>query len=348
MRMSASGFAMHAAWPARVKPSALRLAFLTSTLIAGLSATSRAEAATFIVNNTNDSGAGSLRQAIVDSNALGGTNAIDFSVVGTINLLSALPNITSTLTVDGSTAPGFAGTPVIFLNGGSVQPVNVQQNGVTIENLVISGGAVPGGQGVTVGNGTLLIAGPNTYSGGTTLTGGLLTVGSATVGVPGSITSSAIGTGLLTFDGGTLAAGGNFTIANAAAINSTGGEIGANGHVFTYSGTIADGAGSPAGRLVIFSNGPGGQVILTGDNTYTGGTQLDTGSLGVGNSHALGTGTLTMFPNTTLQFMAGGLNLPNNIVFGNLLLGNFDPTFDTQGFTDTLSGVISSLSLIHI
>ena len=50
--------------------------------------------AIFTVTNTNDSGAGSLRQAILDSNAAGGSNTIDFdaSLTGqTITVLSALP-----------------------------------------------------------------------------------------------------------------------------------------------------------------------------------------------------------------------------------------------------------------
>ena len=52
--------------------------------------------ATFVVTNTNDSGPGSLRQAILDSNAATGqTNTIDFNIPGsgvqTIAPLSACP-----------------------------------------------------------------------------------------------------------------------------------------------------------------------------------------------------------------------------------------------------------------
>ena len=52
---------------------------------------------TFLVNTTADSGAGSLRQAILGSNAAPGSNTIDFGIgsgAQTISLLSALPNIT--------------------------------------------------------------------------------------------------------------------------------------------------------------------------------------------------------------------------------------------------------------
>lgn len=61
-------------------------------------------AATFTVTNLSDSGAGSLRQAILDHNAAGGTNDVVFQsgVSGTINLASSLPGMTTgNLTITG-------------------------------------------------------------------------------------------------------------------------------------------------------------------------------------------------------------------------------------------------------
>ena len=63
---------------------------------------------TFVVNNTNDSGPGSLRRAILNSNGdTAQTNLITFNLgtsgVQTINLLSALPAITQSVTIDGTT-----------------------------------------------------------------------------------------------------------------------------------------------------------------------------------------------------------------------------------------------------
>src|SRR5207248_6622024 len=63
----------------------------------------------FTVTNTNDSGTGSLRQAITDANVAGGT--ITFNIPGggvhTISPLSApLPNIAQSITIDGYTQPG--------------------------------------------------------------------------------------------------------------------------------------------------------------------------------------------------------------------------------------------------
>ncbi len=69
-----------------------------------------AEALTFTVTNTNDSGAGSLRQAILDANANSGADMIAFNIAGggvkTITPLSELPVITGTVTIDGYTQPG--------------------------------------------------------------------------------------------------------------------------------------------------------------------------------------------------------------------------------------------------
>ena len=49
-----------------------------------------ARAASFVVANLNDSGADSLRQAILDANANPGADTVTFSVSGTITLASTL------------------------------------------------------------------------------------------------------------------------------------------------------------------------------------------------------------------------------------------------------------------
>jgi hypothetical protein len=70
----------------------------------------------FTVSNLNDHGAGSLRQAILNANLHPGADTINFSVAGTINLACALPAISGTVNIDGTTAPGFAGTPAVEVN----------------------------------------------------------------------------------------------------------------------------------------------------------------------------------------------------------------------------------------
>lgn len=76
------------------------------------------------VVNTLDDGLGSLRQAILDSNAtVGVTDTIVFNVAGagvhTIAPLSPLPTITDPVVLDGTTQPGYAGSPRIELEGSS-------------------------------------------------------------------------------------------------------------------------------------------------------------------------------------------------------------------------------------
>jgi hypothetical protein len=71
----------------------------------------RAQAAGFMVTNTNDAGAGSLRQAIIDSNSNGNfVDTITFNIPGgslkTIHLATALPPIFFPVTIDGYTQPG--------------------------------------------------------------------------------------------------------------------------------------------------------------------------------------------------------------------------------------------------
>jgi Ca2+-binding RTX toxin-like protein len=63
----------------------------------------------FTVTTTADSGAGSLRQAILDANANAGADTIDFNIGGgvqTISPVSALPAITDAVTIDGYSEPG--------------------------------------------------------------------------------------------------------------------------------------------------------------------------------------------------------------------------------------------------
>jgi hypothetical protein len=78
----------------------------------------------FLVTTTADGGAGSLRQAILDSNAAtGGTNTIDFDIPGqgvlTIAPTSPLPSITNPVLIDGTSQPGYAGTPLIAIDASS-------------------------------------------------------------------------------------------------------------------------------------------------------------------------------------------------------------------------------------
>jgi parallel beta-helix repeat protein len=95
-----------------------------------------AQAATLFVSNTNDSGAGSLRQAIITANNTASLDTIEFNIPGagvrTITPTSQLPEITKPLIIDGTSQPGYSGTPLIELNGSLAGP--------TAHGLLITGG----------------------------------------------------------------------------------------------------------------------------------------------------------------------------------------------------------------
>ena len=105
------------------------------------------------VTNTNNDGAGSLRQAILDANANTGTDNITFNIPGigphTIQPGSALPEITDPVVIDGYTqtgsAPATASTNAVLkieLNGssaGNVHGLTIRADNCTIKGLVING-----------------------------------------------------------------------------------------------------------------------------------------------------------------------------------------------------------------
>lgn len=85
---------------------------------------SRCVPATYTVSNAQDSGAGSLRQAILDANSNGGSDTIQFNLPGsglrTIYLFTSLPTITGSVVLDGASQSGYAGTPLIEINGSNL------------------------------------------------------------------------------------------------------------------------------------------------------------------------------------------------------------------------------------
>ncbi|MCE9567356.1 MAG: right-handed parallel beta-helix repeat-containing protein [Planctomycetes bacterium] len=109
----------------------------------------RSVPATFTVSNLSDSGAGSLRQAILSANSTPGSDLINFSIAGSIRLASALPAITDTVDLAGRTAPGFTSSPVVQIDmaGFAGLTFNAGATGSTLRSLGIIDA---GGAGVTV------------------------------------------------------------------------------------------------------------------------------------------------------------------------------------------------------
>jgi len=80
-----------------------------------------ADAATYTVTSAADAGANTLRWAIQQANTNANSDIITFNVGGggarNIALSTPLPAITSPVTIDATTQPGYAGTPLIQLDG---------------------------------------------------------------------------------------------------------------------------------------------------------------------------------------------------------------------------------------
>ncbi|MFZ5856644.1 MAG: choice-of-anchor Q domain-containing protein [Chloroflexota bacterium] len=128
-------------------------ALVFSLSVAGLSV-QNAQATGYVVTNLNNSGAGSLRQAIINANANAGADTITFTVSGTITLAANLPAISDNLTIDGRgqnvTVSGNNLYRILSVNSGKT---------VTLDTLVITkgyGGAVGGG-GILNNGGTLTV-----------------------------------------------------------------------------------------------------------------------------------------------------------------------------------------------
>ncbi|WP_156994497.1 autotransporter outer membrane beta-barrel domain-containing protein, partial [Tatumella morbirosei] len=185
----------------------------------------------------------------------------------------------------------------------------------------LSGDISGAGQMIKTGSGTLTLNGDNSYSGGTTLSGGEIDAGN----------SNALGSGSLAMaDSTTLGfSAGDVNLANAVSLTGTGtGTLATGSHSETLSGVISgDGGLAKTGS---------GKLILSGDNTYSGGTELSAGEIDLANSSALGSGTLTMLKNTVLGFVTDKLQLANNI-----LLNGVNTLFKTGSNTETLSGTVS-------
>jgi autotransporter-associated beta strand protein len=210
----------------------------------------------------------------------------------------------------------------------------------TVANVITGSGSV-----IQSGTGTLVLSGANTYSGGTTLrTGTALQMGVATVfntiGNPASgIKTSAIGTGTLTFDGGLLQAQSGVSerdVGNNVQITANGGTVDAGAGFFRFTGNITDAAGSSGGTFVLESTVAGieREIILAGNNTYSGITYVDSGIVIANSSTALSpnsafqvnsgaTVTLSGFSNSIASLadgLAGGGSVQNGAANGTAIL----------------------------
>lgn len=235
------------------------------------------------------------------------------------------------------------------LTGNEINLVpDTNPNNPSQHNLIAVGVGNPGDEGISTtinsvltgtatlekrGLGTLVLNGANTYTGGTEFSAGVVQVAAdANLGAAA---------GGLTFDGGILRVTG--TAFNATPRTITWGDSGGGfdiadaANTFTVSQNLTNAAGSSE-----LSKYGAGTLVLSGTNTYAGGTEIYGGTLSVSSVANLGTGGLTfgVDPNNpdltrTLQTTGGTpLNFTQTVAL------NANGIFDT-GADLTLAGVVS-------
>jgi hypothetical protein len=117
--------------------------------------------ATFsVTSNADTNTAGTLRWAINQANLTAAADVISFNLAATtISPTTALPTISQPVTIDGTTQPGYAGAPLVTLNGANAPTAGagffVTGTDVVIRGLAIGNYSANGGAGVIAGIGSL-------------------------------------------------------------------------------------------------------------------------------------------------------------------------------------------------
>ncbi len=253
---------------------------------------------------SNDGGDGiSLREAMTVANADTGTDYIYFEIAGagphSIALSSALPDITDTVIIDGTTEPDYGSTPIIELDGSSAGSVDGLRlisgsDGSTIRGLVIN---QFGGDGIEInGSDNHTIAGNyiglgtdgvtdegNTGRGVYIRTSTGNTIGGSTVAARNVISGNTDKGVLLHAD-----ASGNTVSANIIGLDATGTIAVQNGnHGIDVEGDSNTIGGTTTEERNIISNNVNNGVEIDGDNNVVVGNYIGTditGTLDRGNT----------------------------------------------------------------
>ncbi|MEN9468859.1 MAG: hypothetical protein RL630_592, partial [Verrucomicrobiota bacterium] len=192
-----------------------------------------------------------------------------------------------TLDMGGKSLTNALGT----LTGGELANGTLTNNGSSfnLQNGTISA-TLAGTNGVNkTTSGTVTLSGSNTYNGTTSINAGTLQIGN----------DSGLGSsGNITFGGGTLQYGSGITADLSSRIKNSNSTIAIDtgGNTVSYSSSIN---ATNSGGLTKLGNGT---LSLNGNNTYTGGTLIESGTL-TGDSDGL-KGSITN--NDTLLLGAGG------------------------------------------
>lgn len=281
-------------------------------ILIGTLATVTAKAATFTVTNTADSGAGSLRQAVLDSNAAAGSDTIvfdsSFNSPQTITLASVItinPATDDSLTITGP------GANLLTVSGNNVTRHFINSSGDTasISGLTLTAGRVSGSGGAIQNNGILTVTNLviNANMATNNFGGGIFSGGGTTLNVVNCIISnntSLLGGGIIN-NGGTVAITGS-TISNNIT-TSTDGSFRSGGGIFAASGVTNLTNTVISGNQATFASGVGG-IASVGNPQLT-----ITNSTIMGNSATGDGGGIVHSPIQSTAF----LNISNSTISNN-------------------------------
>jgi len=261
-------------------------------------------------------------QTLVLTSAFSGSSV---SLAGSLSIsesLSINADSAAGLTVSGGTTVTLGGgTALSFINSTGTVTINATLAGI--------------GSLVKYGAGTLALGSVSNeanMSGGITVNGGSLQIGS----------DDHLSSGTLTLNGGSLTNGTSaFTIDNAIVLGSSGGGF-----------NVGGGAGATQVGLAGVVSGSGGlaksgQAILelSGNNTYTGATNVTAGTVIASHANAMGTtaGATTVASGATVR-LAGGLTFAESFYIAGtgktVSSVNYGALHLTNG-TSTVSGTVT-------
>ncbi|WP_192871723.1 beta strand repeat-containing protein, partial [Variovorax sp. JS1663] len=246
-------------------------------------------------------------------------------------------NINGNSVAGGNGAGGFASAfgSGIFLQGSTSALTFEPASGFTqtVANVIAdqTGSGGTGGDAGSIGitkngAGTLILSGVNTYSGGTIVKGGTLSISSDE-----NLGAASSG---LTLDGGTLRNTAGFMFTRAITVGSAGGGF------QTDVDQISTGAISGEGGVTKTGTGT---LTLWGDNTYTGATTVNAGTLRAGRfANAFGKGSaVTVNSGATLDLDSRSQTIGSLAGSGNVSLGTGTLTSGENNTSTTFSGRFS-------
>jgi hypothetical protein len=264
----------------RLLSAALLLAVLLTLLGSPVPAV---QADSLTVTTLDDSGEGSLRQAILDANSSAGADTITFNVAGPITLASTLPAITSEMTIDGTgqsitisgqgkailvVDSGFLTVKGLTLTSGGNSSLNPHQRGAIINSSTtrIVGSTFTGNTVSAIHNdGTLTIEGNTQISGNQTSSpgGGILNSGTLTISdstISGN--TAYVGGGIYNELGSTLTVIGSVIKQNQASTSGYGGGISNRGDLILQDSFVHQNTASLGGGIANFQ-ALGASMIIT-------------------------------------------------------------------------------------